>query len=298
MRTGVFGAFVEGALGLLFPSVQGAVTVRAPITGFTFAMAVGEGGQSGTDFAAHLGALFAIVEVKKLGRGLTLGAARFPRQRVSPSTPHGSQGLAVGFLVLAAQLPPVGSRHWPRRSRRLPQGGLGIDVEIPIVGMLFSKLVTRFDLRFSLGKEVLQLADDLFQFLTGKILTKPKNESCYLSHGGLSPGVFKLPFDYQREETKPPFLFSFSAESPGSPASAPKLWKLPPGGNGKKTALRFFPPSHQAWKTPAEFPTVPPASTAAGSRPESRENPGARGRKRGEKEQTGSSYRKINRLAA
>ena len=62
----VAGAFVNRAVGTLFPAVEGAVAVRTPVRSFPWAMAPGELRQAAADFAAQLGAAVAIVEIEEI----------------------------------------------------------------------------------------------------------------------------------------------------------------------------------------------------------------------------------------
>jgi hypothetical protein len=145
--------------------------------------------------------------------------------------------------------------------------------------MLLAKVVARFDLGFSFGKNLLELADDVFQFLTGKLFAEPKDESCYFAHGGGSPGNLAGSFDLpQRKETSPPFALlvkshrfsprkSVSSAAENLRSSGPQavetaaLWK-----GVEKSKSDFPPPFYSAWKTlrkkRSEFPTVPTTSTA------------------------------------
>lgn len=90
---------------------------------------------------------------------------------------------------------------------RFGQRGLGVDGEIPIVGVLLSELIAGQDLGFPLEKNLLQLSDDVFQLWTAELFAEPQDESCYFGQGGESPWNF-VPFDWtQRRVTSPPFVW-------------------------------------------------------------------------------------------
>jgi hypothetical protein len=149
---------------------------------------------------------------------------------------------------------------------RLSQGSPGIDIEIAIMRMLLAEIIAGSNLGFPLRENLLELTDDLFQFLTGKVFTKPQHKSCYFAQGGGSPWNWTGSFDsLQKRETSPPLAFSVKRNSSFRPVR-PQLWKLPRHGNRGKIKRRFSPCSHSAWKTlrqkRSEFPTVPTASAA------------------------------------
>src|SRR5262249_34081371 len=74
MRAAVVGALVEGAIGPLFPTVEGTVTVRAPVRGLSGTVAGSDLGQAATDFAAQLASLTAIVAIEIRRWSPTMGA--------------------------------------------------------------------------------------------------------------------------------------------------------------------------------------------------------------------------------
>ena len=308
------GALIDRAIGPLFPTVEGTVTVRAPVRGLSGTMAGSDLGQAATDFAAQLAGLAAIVAVEIKGRSPAMGATTSGRQGRRAPTLDRRQGRAVGFRILGTQLLPVQGGWSGLDGGRFGQRGLGVDGEIPIVGVVFSEIIAGQDLGFPLGKNLLQLSDEGFQLWTAELFAEPQDESCYFLQGGESPrnGV---PFDWsQRVVTSPPFVFSVKVK-PSLPAPS-QLWKLPPGGNGGKIKKPFSPRFHRAWKTlrrkHSEFPTVSTAAatsplisftlqTAGGRHAQKRPaQPGydANSTLEGEKRSGPDSYRKYNKLAA
>jgi len=185
---------------------------------------------------------------------------------VSPTLDR-SQGSVMGFLVGGTQLLPVQRGRGGKRLGGLSQGSLGIDIEIAIVRMLLAEIIAGSNLGSPLRENLLELTEDLFQFLTGKLFTKPQHKSCYFAQGGGSPWNLVGSFDsFQRKETSPPLAFSVK-RNPLFPPVGWQLWKRPRHGNRGKIKRRFSPGSHRAWKTlrqkRSEFPTVPTASAAS-----------------------------------
>ena len=151
--------------------------------------------------------------------------------------------MAMGFLKPGTQLLPVQGELSGLDDGWLAQRGLGIDGEIPVMGMLLAEIIAGQDLRFPLGENLLQLSDDVFQFLPVKVFAEPQDESCYFLQGGGSPWNF-VPFDWsQSVATSPPFAFPVkpkawppAAERPVETAAPWKAWKNP------KTIFPSFPP--------------------------------------------------------
>jgi hypothetical protein len=202
VRTGVVITLVDGAVRALFPAVESPLTVGTPVDGLAGSIARGQGRESRADFAEDLSGLTAIVEVEVVGRSLAVATTTSFRDLALSPSPDGSKRLSLLFLILRQELFPIQDRQRAERLRRFIEGSPCIHIEVPIVGMLFSEGVSGLDFRFPLGKHLLQLPDDLFEFLSSEVLTQPKNKACYFCHGGSSR--FFSPFDYQREETKPP----------------------------------------------------------------------------------------------
>jgi hypothetical protein len=257
-------------------------------------MAGSDLGQAATDFAAQLAGLTAIVAVEIKRRSPAMGATTSGRQGSRASTLDRRQGRAVGFRILGTQLLPVQGGWSGLDGGRFNQRGLGVDGEIPIVGVVFLEIIAGQDLGFPLGKNLLQLSDDGFQLCTAELFAEPQDESCYFLQGGESPRNC-VPFDWsQRGVTSPPFVFSVKVQ-PSLPVLS-QLWKL--------------------WKTlrrkHSEFPTVSTAATtsplisfalqtAGGRHAQKRPaQPGydANSTLEGEKLSGPDSYRKHNKLAA
>ena len=170
-------------------------------------MAGSDLGQAATDFATQLAGLAAIVAVEITGWSAAMGATTSGRKGTRPPTPNWRQGMAMGFLKPGTQLLPVQGELSGLDDGWLAQRGLGIDGEIPVMGMLLAEIIAGQDLRFPLGKNLLQLSDDVFQFLPAKVFAEPQDESCYFLQGGGSPWNF-VPFDWsQSVATSPPFAF-------------------------------------------------------------------------------------------
>jgi len=238
----VAGAFVNRAVGTLFPAVEGAVAVRTPIRSFPWAMAPSELTQAATDFAAQLGAAVPIVEIEEIARGAAMFATTTGGESMSTAAFHGCQRPSVGALVVGAQLLPVQGR---RGSRRLSQGSLGVDREIAVVRMLLTKIIAGWDLGLRISKKFSKLANQLFQFRASKFSAQPKDKACYFAHDGESPGNLPVPYRVVLERETPP-SFSFSVKPRGwNPRS-----KLP----AVETDARWKP-----WKNPRTiFPPFPP----------------------------------------
>lgn len=101
----------------------------------------------------------------------------------------GRQSFAMFFLIIGQKLLPIEFR-WRRCWRLgLSQRWGGVDIEIPVVGVFLPEVVAWRNFRLALQKDLTELLDDLFQFLTRKIPAEPKNESCYLIgiHCGCAP---------------------------------------------------------------------------------------------------------------
>jgi len=238
MRAAVVGALVEGAIGPLFPTVEGTVTVRAPVRGLSGTVAGSDLGQAATDFAAQLASLTAIVAIEIRRRSPAMGATTGGRQGRRAPTLDRWQGRTVGLGILVTQLLPV-QDGWSGLDRgRFSQRGLGVDGEVPIVGVVFSEIIAGQDLGFPFGKNLLQLSDDVFQLLTAELSAEPQDESCYFLQGGESPWNF-VPFDWsQRVVTPPPFVFSVKFK-PSLPARS-QLWKLPPTASAASRHILFL----------------------------------------------------------
>ena len=222
--------------------------------------------------------------------------------------------MAMGFLKPGTQLLPVQGELSGLDDGWLAQRGLGIDGEIPVMGMLLAEIIAGQDLRFPLGENLLQLSDDVFQFLPAKVFAEPQDESCYFLQGGGSPWNF-VPFDWsQSVATSPPFAFPVKPKA-WLPV-LPQLWKPPRRGKLGKIPKRFSQAFHRTWKTlrpqHCEFPTV--STVAATSRlisfalqradaqhdKTTSAQPGdnGNGTLEGEKLSVPDSYRKHNKLAA
>jgi len=187
-RAAVTRALVDGALGALFPAVEGAVAVGAPIRSFPGAMTGRELGQAATDFAKQLAGLATVIEVEEIARRSAMSTATVGRRSAGTLSPYGSKGSAMPLLIAVTQLLPVQGGLGRRRRGGLKQRGLGIDVEIAVVRMLLAKIVAGMNLGLSPGEDLLQLLDEILQVLASKFPAEPKHQTCYLTHGGESLG--------------------------------------------------------------------------------------------------------------
>jgi hypothetical protein len=187
-RAAVARALVDGAVGALFPAVEGAVAVGTPIRSFPGAMTGRKLGQAAADFAKQLAGLAAIVEVEEIARGSAMSTATAGRRGACALSPYGSQGSAMPVLIAVTQLLPVQDGLGRRRRGGLSQRGLGIDVEIAVVRMLLAKIIAGMNLGFVPGEDLLQLLDEVLQILASKFPAEPKHQTCYLTHGGESLG--------------------------------------------------------------------------------------------------------------
>src|ERR1700757_2727423 len=249
VRTAVVGTFIEGAVRTLFPTVEGALAIRNPVRGWGGPMTGSQLGQAVTDFAAQLAGLATVVEIEISGGRPAVPTAAARWRCLTPVTLYRSKGSVTRFLVADTQLLPVQrGRSWMGLGR-LSQGSPGIDIEIAIMRMLLAEIIAGSNLGFPLRENLLELTEDLFQFLTGKGFTKPQHKSCYFAQGGGSPWNWTGSFDsLQKRETAPPLAFSVKRNSSFWPVRL-QLWKLPRHGNRGKIKRRFSPCSHSAWKT-------------------------------------------------
>jgi hypothetical protein len=188
-RAAVARTLVEGAVGTLFPAVEGTVAVGTPIRSFPGAMAGRKLGQAAADFTKQLAGLATVIEVEEIARRTAMSTATWGRRGAFALSPYGSQGSAMPLLIAITQLLPVpGGLRRRRRRGGLNQRGLGIDVKIAVVRMLLAEVVARLRFGLSSGENLLQFSDELLQVLAGKFPTKPKYQSWYAAHGGESLG--------------------------------------------------------------------------------------------------------------
>lgn len=163
-----------------------------------------------TDFATQLAGPATIVEVEE-ARGCTaMSTTTGRRHRAGAATPpNRRQRPTMVSVVLSAQLLPVQGRRGRGNGGRLSQGSQRIDVEVAIVGMLLAKVVARLRLGLTPSENLLQLIDELLQFLGGKFPAEPKRQAWYLAHGGDSLGnlVGSWKVDWERESA-PPFVLA------------------------------------------------------------------------------------------
>ena len=133
-------------------------------------------------------------------------------------------------LILSTQLPPVQGGGGGSEGGGLGQGSERIDVEIAIVGMLLAKVVAGLRLGLTSGENLLQLMDELLQFLAGKFLAEPKHEAWYVAHGGESLGNLAGSLKRMLErETSPPFLLAVNSHRRSSSPIADRPPDLPNG---------------------------------------------------------------------
>jgi hypothetical protein len=187
-RAAVARALVDGAVGTLFPAVEGAVAVGTPIRSFPGAMTGRKLGQAATDFAKQLAGLAAIVEIEEIARRTAMSTATVGRRGVCALSPYGSKGSAMPLLIAVTQLLPVQGGLGRRRRGGLNQRGLGIDAKIAVVRMLLAKIVAGMNLGLAPGEDLLQLLNEVLQVLASKFPAEPKHQTCYLTHGGESLG--------------------------------------------------------------------------------------------------------------
>ena len=81
----------------------------------------------------------------------------------------------------------------------------------PVVRMLLAEVVARLNLGLALGEDLLQLLDQLLQLCSSKFFAEPKDQACYVGHGGEPlgnlAGSLHVVLGIKRE-TPPPFSFS------------------------------------------------------------------------------------------
>ena len=189
MRAVIARAFVDGAVGTLLPAVEGAVAVRAPITGRAGrTMVASQLRQATTDFTAQLAGLTTIVAVEELRGCAAVGASAGAWQRADTASANRRQRSTMLALILSTQLLPVQGGRDRRWSGRLGEGSVGIDVEIAIVRMLLAEVVARLRLGLTPSEDLLQLFDKVLQILAGKFPAEPKYQAWYAAHGGESLG--------------------------------------------------------------------------------------------------------------
>jgi hypothetical protein len=248
VRAAVGGALVEGAVGTLFPAVEGAVAVRAPVRSFRRAIRAGKRGQAATDFAAQLAGLAAIVAVEELGGSAAVGAMRGGRQGLGTAPANRRERPTMVSLVLGAQLLPVQGRRGRGDGGWLSQGSQRVDGEVAIVGMLLAKVVAGLRFGLSSGENLLQLLDEFLQVLASKFPTKPNDQSWYAAHGGESLGnlagslqegfgkrdftAFLIPCQL------PPWKFQPECTQPSRRLREPRL---PTPARGRKQKCRLLP---------------------------------------------------------
>jgi hypothetical protein len=85
--------------------------------------------------------------------------------------------------------------------------------EIAVVRMLLTEVVARLNLGLALGEDLLQLPDRLLQLCSSKLFAEPKDQACYVGHGGeplaILAGSLHAALGIKRE-TPPPFSFRSS----------------------------------------------------------------------------------------
>jgi hypothetical protein len=187
-RAAVARTLVEGAVGTLFPAVEGTVAVGTPIRNFPGAMAGRKLGQAAADFTKQLAGLATVIEIEEIARRTAMSTATVGRRGACALSPYGSQGSAMPLLIAVTQLQPVPGGLRRRRRGGLNQRGLGIDVKIAVVRMLLAEVVARLRLGLSSGENLLQFSNELLQVLASKFPAEPKHQTCYLTHGGESLG--------------------------------------------------------------------------------------------------------------
>jgi len=238
----VAGAFVNRAVGTLFPAVEGAVAVRAPVTSFRRAETRRELRQATTDLAVELRDSTTIVEVEKIPRGAAMRTTASSGQSPAATSLDRPQRPSVDALVNGTQPPPVELRRW---GRRLGERRLGIDVKIAVVRMLLSKIIAGMNLGFAPSENLLQLLDEVLQVLASKFPAEPEHQTCYVAHGGESLGNLagSLARRFWKRETTPPFSFPIKAEPahltppPLRPNPNPKTVRQKSGGESRNPAL-------------------------------------------------------------
>jgi len=186
--TGIVVAFVDGASRGMLPAIESPVTVWAPENGLlVFSAGARDLAQSGADFAADLGGVLAVVQIQVGSRRSATQAHHSFGDRFSLSTYDGVKSSTLLLCIVGAQPLPIQDGLCRGGNSRLGQRSQRVDVELAIVGMLVVKIVSGFDLGFSLREDLLKAADDFFQLLARELIAEPQNKSCYFGHGGLSP---------------------------------------------------------------------------------------------------------------
>jgi len=236
VRTGVERAFVDRAVGPLFPAGQDVVAVGAPVGSFRGAQMGSDLGEAATNFAAQLAGLAAIVGVEIVTWRATVGTTTSARQRIRSGALNGRERSAVLALVLAEQLPPVQSGGG---RGRLSEGSTRINGKVAIVGMLLAEVVAGLRLGLTAGEDRLQLGDEFLQILTGKLSAEPKYQSWYVAHGGESLGNLAGSYGDVERETSPPFCWAVKppkAGRNGRPAGCPTWLRSMHKGGERRNA--------------------------------------------------------------
>jgi hypothetical protein len=210
--------------------------------------------QATTDFAKQLAGLTTIVAVEELRRCAAVGATASSWQGAGTASANRRQRSTMLALILSTQLLPV-QGGLGRRRGGLSQRGLGIDVEIAVVGMLLAEVVARLRLGLTPGENLLQLLDKFLQILAGKFPTEPKHQSWYAAHGGESLGNRGgFPGEWFGKERLHRFFYSPSTPTAEAPArshtgsrlaDAPQL-TAPLGGESRNAGF-----SHEFNRIPA-----------------------------------------------
>jgi len=222
-RAAVARTLVDGAVGTLFPAVEGTVAVGTPIRSFAGAMAGRKLGQAVADFTKQLAGLATVIEVEEIARRTAMSTATVGRRGAFALSPYGSKRSAMPLLIAVTQLLPVPGGLGRRRRGGLNQRGLGIDVKIAVVRMLLAKIVAGMNLGLAPGEDLPQLLDEILQVLASKFPAEPKHQTCYLTHGGESLGNLagSLKGDLGKRD------FTAFLLLPSSPISQPALRPQP-----------------------------------------------------------------------
>jgi len=248
MGAAVVVAFVDSAIGATLPAVERPLAIGTVVTRFTLAVRAFELRQSRAYFAEQLSGTLAVVEVQVGGGSSTVQTMALLGQPGGLAVTDRRQSFAMFFLVISHKLLPI-EFSWRSCWRRgLTQRRHGVDIEIAVVGVFLLEVVARRDLRFTLQKDLAELSDDLFQFLTRKIPTEPKNESCYLIgiHCGCAPEGERFSFCRVNLNPKARHSRIYFSSLPNSarfkpqPSNSVKLFlQSHQGEKGNKQLFRF-----------------------------------------------------------
>ena len=182
VRTGVAAAFVDGAVVVVFPLVERTAAVGTPIGRGALSANTTDRRQALADFTADLRALLSVVDRQPFAGRAAVFTARVCRGR--PGT-----GPAFDRLQLLAMLPlmdgekftPVAARlRWRRRFGRRRSR---VNVEKPVVGVLFTEVALQFDVVATAVKNLQEDCQSIKKLRRSELGAEPSDKRVYIVHG-------------------------------------------------------------------------------------------------------------------